>query len=207
MLIFLDARLVYLATPKTATTAIETALRRKADIVFQRGRKHMPARRFHRRVAPFIAQTFDLQLETVAMMREPLEHLRSWYSYRTRDDKIGLPKSTQAVSFDRFVSDVISSDPPEYAQINGQYRFLSQRGGLAVTHLFAYPHMEDFRSFMSERLQDDVRFDVMNVSPLVNTALSADTLHRLRAAWTAEFELYDRLMAANGYLHTASIPV
>jgi len=205
MLIFLDAGLAYLATPKTATTAIETALRRKADIAFQRGRKHMPARRFHRRVAPFIAQTFDLQLETVAMMREPLAHLRSWYSYRTRAEKAGLPKSTQKVSFDQFVSDVISKNPPEYARINGQFGFLSNQGRLGVTHLFAYPDLDRFRIFMEERLQQQISFDVLNVSPEVDTTLNGSTFRALRRARAPEFELFEHLQTAGGYLHTPDV--
>lgn len=203
MLIFLDARLAYLATPKTATTAIEIALRRRADIVLQRGRKHMPARRFAKKVAPFIKDTFDLELETVAIMREPLDHLRSWYSYRTREEKIEPAKSTSSVSFDKFIADLMAKRPPDYARINGQYSFLCENGVLRVTHLFAYPNIDEFRAFMAKRLKTNVKLDVHNVSPGVDTSLCDKTFDRLRRARAAEFELYDRLIASGGYLHTA----
>lgn len=203
MLIFLDARLAFLATPKTGTTAVEAALKRHADLVFQRTRKHMPARRFNRKVAPFVANTFGIPLETVAIMREPTEQLRSWFRYRARDDKIGTPQSTRSVSFDRFVKDIIAEKPPEYARINGQFSFLTMKGTLAVTHLFAYPHMDTFRRFMEQRLDVALEFKRQNVSPEFDAPLGNEVAARLRTARADEFALYDRLLEHGGYLHTA----
>ncbi|MEM6887257.1 MAG: hypothetical protein AAF636_03855 [Pseudomonadota bacterium] len=202
MLIFLDAGLAYLATPKTGTTAIETALQRRADLVFRRGRKHMPARRFVNKVAPFIADTFNCDLETVAVMREPTEQLRSWYRYRTRDEKAGEPKSTRGVDFETFVTDVLADEPPEYARINGQFSFLTRQDMLLVDHLFAYTHLDDFRHFMAGRLGIEVAFATQNVSPDVDASLSGALETRLQRVRAGEFQLYTQLQDAGGYLHT-----
>jgi hypothetical protein len=206
MLIFLDAGLAFLATPKTGTTAIEAALKRRADLVFQRTRKHMPARRFAKAVGPFVSETFGSKLETVALMREPTEQLRSWYRYRTRDDKIGTPQSTRGVSFETFAMDVIADSPPEYARINGQFRFLTLEGALIVTHLFAYSDMEAFRKFMEARLGQPLEFTRQNMSPDVEAPLSAEGAARLTAARAAEYALYRRLIENGGYLHTPQAP-
>jgi hypothetical protein len=200
MLIFLEARLAFLATPKTGTTAIEMALRQKAEIVFQRGRKHMPARRFHNKVAPFIASTFDETLETVALMREPLAQLRSWYRYRARDEMAGKPKSTQSASFAQFVVDIASPNPPEYAQINGQMGFLCKNGTLAVDHLFAYENLPAFIDFMQTRLGTEIVLKQKNVSPDINADLTELQKRQFRQTRKAEYALYNRLMAAGGYL-------
>jgi len=81
MLIFSDLKLAFLAVPKTGTTAVEMALKPRADIVFSKQRKHMNAQRFHTRIAPFLLQTFDLIPERVAVMRDPIEQMRALYDH------------------------------------------------------------------------------------------------------------------------------
>ena len=111
MLIFLSRDLTFLATPKTGTTAVEMALKPEAEIIFSRGRKHLTALRYRRRVLPFLQETFSASPEALAVK----------------------PK---------------------------------------------------------------------NVSPDLPAPLSQEVESRLRAARAKEFALYDRLMAADGYLRT-----
>ena len=112
MLIFSAQNLAYLAVPKTGSTAIEMALRSKADIIFAKRRKHATAQRFHNKIAPWLSDAFDLRPERIAVMRDPEDQIRSWYRYRTSADQRGSDKSTAGISFDQFVLDVISDDPP-----------------------------------------------------------------------------------------------
>ena len=72
---------------------------------------------------------------------------------------------------------------------------------MQVEHLFAYEKQLAFRQFLSERLQDTVEIAPKNVSPPKDAPLSDETAALLRAARADEFALYDRLMAADGYLH------
>ncbi|MDG1351810.1 MAG: hypothetical protein P8P70_01330 [Sulfitobacter sp.] len=50
--------------------------------------------RYQRKIAPFLRDAFGLEPETLAVIRTPLEHLRSSYRYRA---------STLDVDFDGFV--------------------------------------------------------------------------------------------------------
>ncbi|MDW4498660.1 hypothetical protein R5H30_11755 [Sulfitobacter sp. D35] len=201
MLIFLEQRLAYLATPKTGTTAVESALSGRADIVFARDRKHMPARRFQRRVAPFVAETFRTRLETVAVMRDPVAQLASWYRYRTAPRLHGTDRSTAGMSFDDFVSDAISDTPPPRADVGSQFRFLtSDTGDVLVDHLFAYETPQAFLDFLEARFGAPVSVDQRNVSPQAEARLSDPVVARLREVRAADFDLHDRLIAAGGYL-------
>jgi hypothetical protein len=201
MLIFSAQNLAFLAVPKTGTTAVELALRRRADIVFTKRRKHMTAQKFHRKLAPFLADTFDLRPERIAVMRDPVEQIRSWYRYRTAEDLRGTARSTEGRSFDEFALSVIDDDPPPFAQIGSQFGFLTDPGGNVLVHrLFAYERQPVFRGFLEERFNAPLDIKPKNVSPRAEAPLSEDVLARLRVARAPEFALYDRLIAAGGQL-------
>jgi len=199
MLIFSRQNLAFLAVPKTGTTAVEMALRGHADILFAKQRKHMPARGFHNRVAPFLEHAFGLRPERVAVMRDPVEQLSSWYRYRTDADLRGSDKSTADISFDQFVLDVVSDDPPPHAGVGSQFRFLTSSAGEVLVHrVFAYEHIAQFHSFLEERFAQPFDFQTKNVSPKSHVELSPATLAKLKAARRAEFELYARLIGDGG---------
>jgi hypothetical protein len=203
MLIFLRHRLAFLATPKTGTTAVEMALRPKAEIIFAKGRKHVTAQRYRARVAPFLQETYGAQAEPLAVMRDPVTQIRSWYRYRNAPRLEGSPLSTRGMSFDDYVLHVISDDPPPAAQIGSQFQFLtSDTGEVLVDHLFAYESQPDFRRFLADRLGGDFEIKQRNVSPEVDAPLSPEVEAQLRRTRAAEFALYDRLRSAGGYLHT-----
>ena len=202
MLIFTRQNLAYLAVPKTGTTAIETTLRRHADILFAKNRKHMPARAFHRNVAPFLKTAYDLVPDRVAVMRDPIAQLSSWYRYRSGDRLHGSPKSTAGISFDQFILDVISDTPPPHADVGGQFKFLSgPQGKILVHHLFAYEHMAQFHDFLEARFDEPLEFKTQNVSPKIEVEIESKTHAKLRAARATEFDLYDRLIDAGGVLN------
>lgn len=201
MLIFTDKRIAFLAVPKTGTTAVEMALRPKADIIFSRRRKHVPAQRFRNRVAPFLDSTFGINIETVAVMREPVDQLRSWFKYRKSERTKGGENSTDGLDFDGFISAVISDTPPPYASVGSQHGFLcNKRGDLLVDHLFSYERQDAFLSFLSDRLETEIELKRKNVSPSVPAELSIEMQDKLRAARPADFALYARLMQNGGYL-------
>ncbi len=203
MLICSTQSLAFVAVPKTGTTAIEMALKPRADIVFTKQRKHMTARRYHQKVAPFLADTFDLSPEVFAAMRDPEEQIRSWFRYRTAERLLGSGNSTGGMTFDDFVLDVISDDPPPHARIGSQYRMLTSRTGeVLVHHLFAYESPPLLRAFLNDRFGEAIALKQKNVSPFVKAPLSASVRDRLRAARGTEFDLYARLRDAGGHLRT-----
>lgn len=203
MLIFTDPALVFVAVPKTGTTALEMALKGRADIVFARGRKHITAQRFHRRIAPFLAQTFGLRPDRFAVIRDPEEQLRSWYRYRARDARKGSEFSTEGISFDEFVREVISDDPRPFAGVGSQTGMLcGSRGQVLVHHLFAYERPVALLGFLESRFGTPVSLKNQNVSPPVPAELEPATISRLRAARQDEFDLYARVLEADGHLTT-----
>lgn len=201
MLVFSEQRLTFLATPKTGTTAIELAVRAHADISFTKGRKHINAARFHGKIAPFLKDAFGIETETVAVMRDPVDQIRSWYRYRARPELEGTPRSTATMSFDDFVLAVTSNDPPEFARIGSQFDFLTdRRQQVAVSHLFAYDNLDALLGFLDKRLGTAIELKRHNMSPWKQAELSAHVDTVLRRARAAEFVLYGQLMAAGGYL-------
>lgn len=201
MLIFSPQSLAFLAVPKTGTTAVEMALKPKADIIFSKDRKHMPAQRFHARVAPFLARTFNLVPDRMAVMRDPEEQIRSWYRYRCRDESKGTKFDTNGISFDEFVLDVLKDNPPPHAGIGSQFKMLtSGKGVVLVHHLFAYESQPQMMVFLNDRFGQVIKLKQKNVSPSVDAPLEPSTRAKLRAARQDEFDLYARIQDAGGHL-------
>ena len=200
MLVFSAQNLAFIAVPKTGTTAVEMALRPHADIIFAKQRKHMTAQRFHRRVAPFLEETFNMRLERMAVIRDPEEQIRSWYRYRSGTRQQGSDRSTLQISFDEFVRDVISDDPPPHAGIGSQWNMVTGGGRVLVHHLFAYESQPVLRAFLDERFGERIEIRSRNVSPPVDAPLDDSTRRALRRARAEEFALHDRIREAGGHL-------
>ena len=203
MLVFLRHKLTFLATPKTGTTAVEMALKPRAEIVFSKNRKHITALRYANKIAPFLEDTFGVRPASVAVMREPVDQIRSWYKYRSQKRLDGSKVSTKDISFDQYVREVISNDAPERARIGRQFNFLTDgKTKVMADHIFAYENPEAFLMFLSEHLQHPVEIAPKNVSPKVDAPLSVETMELLREARAEDFMLYDEVMAQGGHLIT-----
>lgn len=203
MLVFLRHKIAFLATPKTGTTAVELALKSRAEIIFAKSRKHVTAARYANQIAPFLEETFGVRPESVAVMREPVDQIRSWYKYRSQKRLEGSALSTQGMTFDQFVSEVCDDTPPERAQIGRQFNFLTDgKTRVLADHLFTYEDQETFVAFLSKRLKHPVELAAKNVSPLVDAPLSDDILAKLCKARAEDFALYQAVKAAGGHLHT-----
>ena len=191
MLVFWKARLVLLAVPKTGTTALEAALAPRADaaILNPPGLKHCTVRKYRRELAGFFEQKGRRPMELVAVMREPVDWLGSWYRYRRRPALDGQPNSTAHLDFDDFVRAYLSDPVPDCARVGAQAQFL--QGG--VDHLFRYDRQEDLLRFLAERLGHEIDPPRLNVSPAGETELSAPLAERLRDACAADFRLWESL--------------
>ena len=119
MLIFYKERLAFLSVPKTGTTAYETALRDRADMVISEPAmlKHAPVYRYNRFLRPMFTNVCDVELELLAVMREPISWLGSWWRYRQRPFMKGKPNSTQGISFDDFVLAYLKGKKPGFADV------------------------------------------------------------------------------------------
>tara|TARA_R110002096_G_C14509395_1_gene715995 strand:+ start:323 stop:916 length:594 start_codon:yes stop_codon:yes gene_type:complete len=196
VLVFFKERLAFLSVPKTGTTAYETALAPRADMVISEPPmlKHAPVYRYNRFIRPMFLKVCDAELELMAVMREPISWLGSWYRYRRRPFMQGKPNATFDVSFDEFVLAYMKGKKPGFADVGSQLNFMaSQPNGTGITHYFKYENQDRLKSFLEDRL--DVKLDLKseNVSPRMDLHLSQDVEQRLRRKFEQEFELYDSI--------------
>ena len=196
MLIFYKERLAFLSVPKTGTTAYETALRDRADMVISEPAmlKHAPVYRYNRFLRPMFTNVCDVELELLAVMRAPIRWLGRWWRSRPSPFLKGKPNSTQGISFDDFVLAYLKGKKPGFADVGAQSKFMeTQPNGTGITHLFKYEDQAKLQQFLTDRL--NVTFDLKqeNVSPTIAQTLSADVEARFRRKCTAEFELYESI--------------
>lgn len=196
MLVFYRAKLAFLSVPKTGTTAYEAALRDYADLVISEPPmlKHAPVYRYNRFVRPMFAKVCDVNLEVMAVMREPVSWLGSWWRYRQRPFMQGKSNATHGISFDDFVLAYMKGKKPGFADVGSQFKFLeSQPNGTGVTHLFRYEDQPRLQRFLTDRLGVRLDLERTNVSPDMPVELSADVEERFRRKFSEEFALYDSI--------------
>ncbi len=199
MLVFWKARLVLLAVPKTGTTALEQALRPHADaaILNPPRQKHCTLRRYQAQLQGFFEQRGQHPMEVMAVVREPVSWLSSWYRYRTRDAIAGSPNSTKGIDFDSFVQAWLQDDPPPFARVGRQSRFVAlDDGSLGVDHLFSHANLRGAVQFLEDRIGVKLDPGRSNVSPTLPTELSAPVLRRLHDEAAEEFALWRRVEAS-----------
>lgn len=196
MLIFWRERLVLLATPKTATTALESVLAPQAAIVVMRPPqlKHTNAQRYQRFVAPYLGDKDGTEFPTTALMREPRDWLGSWYRYRQRPDEVA-GKSTRHLGFDDFVRGYCQDDQPEFARVGSQANFLAPKGSRPVDRIFRYEAMPSFLAFLQGRLSIQIDLPRLNVSPAAGLDLAPQTERLLAQVCARDFEIYANLPA------------
>lgn len=196
MLVFFKERLAFLSVPKTGTTAYETALAPRADMVISEPPmlKHAPVYRYNRFIRPMFLKVCDAELELMAVMREPVSWLGSWYRYRHRPFMQGKPNSTFGISFDDFILAYMKGDKPGFADVGSQLNFMkSQPNGTGITHYFKYEDQPRLQAFLKERLDVDLTLARENVSPAMELTLSTDVEVRFKRKFADEFALYDSI--------------
>lgn len=195
MLVFAKERLVFLAVPKTGTTAYEEALAPHASLVVRDPPelKHAPIWRYNRFFRPML-EKFAGEMETLAVVREPESWLGSWYRYRRRPFTRGRPVSTEGLGFDDFVRGYLSDPQPAWARVGSQAAFLAPRpNGTAPDHLFRYEAPEALLDFLESRLGVRPAPARRNVSPEAPMELAAETRAALRRACAADYALWEGL--------------
>lgn len=194
MLVFYKERLVFLAVPKTGSTAYQTALADRADIIVSDPPelKHAPVYRYNRFFRPMFERVCDANMETLAVMREPISWLGSWYRYRRRPFMKGKANSTHDISFDEFVQAYAQGDRPGFANVGSQFKFLEPRpNGTKVNHMFRYEDPNRLIRFLEDRLNLKLQLNRENVSPDMDLSLTEKTQKKLRRKCAEEFDLYD----------------
>lgn len=209
MLITLKHRLAFLAVPKTGTTAIEAALKSHASISFNgmAAVKHMRARRFELMMRPYLENLGVDNIQTFAVMRDPIDYLQSWYFFRRRiaeANKRRQQNATRLISLEEFLEAFLSEDPPDYASVAMQSSYLcgavqvTKKGGSAqpmVDLVFAYEKMDALNSFLEGRLRTKVEVERKNTSKREVIEIPAELRARLELRLSGEIGLHKRVLA------------
>ncbi len=145
---------------------------------------------------PYLSTAAGEEFSVTALMREPRDWLGSWYRYRQRDDMSNPARSTKDMTFDEFVIAYCSDNPPEFANVGSQARFLHPKNGKGVDHLFRYDQIDHFVEFLEDRLGCEIILPRLNVSPSGETNLSAKTERKLQNFAANDFALYQSLPAS-----------
>jgi hypothetical protein len=209
MLIFADPSLVFFAVPKTGTSAIEKRLKGRADVAITQPRsKHMTPRRYRATLEAAINDTFKIAPDYMAILRDPVDRLGSWYRYRMRQNLKGKKASTEGVSFADFVAAHLEEPQPRFAgKIVPQTDFVYDSDGTPIlTHLFAYERPDLWTAFLSARFGRELTFERVNVSQPLPLDLPGDLRRRLEEHMAPEVELHRRLAQA-GFLGTGGTPI
>ena len=196
MLIFWKQKLAFLAVPKTGTSAYAQALGPIASLSIQNPPelKHAPLIRYNRFIRPMYDIVCNTQLDTMAVIREPISWKGSWYRYRQRPFLKGKPTSTQDISFDTFVRGYLQSSPPAYAHIGSQARFITPRAGTPpVTYLFRYENQSRLREFLEHRLGTKIQIPRHNASSQTKLNLSPCVEGDVLEKYQADFNLWHSL--------------
>lgn len=206
-------RLAVLETPKTGSLALRAMLLPytvppHALPLPNEAARHVGHRGFVQKYAAPLAQAFGDALETVAVVRAPLERMQSWYRYRMRPRVADLPVSTRGTSFDAFMQAYLAGTGSQMANLGRQDRFVGWTGRAArVDHVFAYDRLDLLEAFLSARTGDVLTLPMRNMSPLsdgIDYALSEAVLARYHAANAKEFALY-AAVSKTGYLQRAGL--
>lgn len=136
----------------------------------------------------------DAEMELMAVMRDPISWLSSWYRYRQRPFMKDKPNNTHGITFDEFVLAYMKGKRPGFAEVGSQLKFLErQPNGTGITHLFAYDDQERLQQFLEDRLEVKLDLARENVSPVMDVALSPDVEMRFRRKFADDFALYDSI--------------
>lgn len=194
MLIFWEQRMVFLATPKAGSTAVEVALESLASVSLQRPTllKHTDIATYRRHIGPWLLSQTGACFETIALMREPVDWLRSWYRFKQRDDHDDPAHQLAGVSFPDFARQYATADSPMRQEIGSQADFLTSDDG-PVDRIFRYEAIDDFIHHLEDRVGCAIELPRINVPPSIDVELDPQQEAMLRNAMARDLQLYATL--------------
>jgi hypothetical protein len=190
---------VFLASPKTGTSAIEQAFAPYVQLASQGHRriKHTPPERFEKFLVPYLEDCGfrRKRYEVVSVVREPIDLLRSWWRYRSR----GKLKRPRHKYHHRYTGDMTFAEFGEVVlagrgDLSRPSKFLTRDdGSLGVDRLFRYDDLGDLHAWFCERVGEDVpALERVNTSPPREAdELDDGMVARLREYLADDYHLYD----------------
>lgn len=171
MLISLRHNFAFFCTPKNASNSVEAMLKPYADIHLLGSPqvRHTNVRDYERYISPYLQSVApDNAVERIALIREPVAWLYSWYRFRARSalrDGQSL-NSTAHLSFAEFIDEYLTVSPRPFAQVGTQLEFVTAAdGGLGIDRLYAYENLDELVAYFSALVGSELAIRAINVSP------------------------------------------
>jgi hypothetical protein len=195
MLIGLARKFIFISNLKSASTAIEVALRPLAEIIFteQRDLKHLPFSDIQERFSWIFDMIPRQEFLIFGVIRDPIDFMISLYNSHTKNDFKTFPTLyTGEIDFDEFLA---TWCPVFCDQIIQQYtRLLDNNGHIAANFIISYHRLSEGLQYVASRIDAPGLCPLApaNVSP---HRLSRNDLTRRQLAWISQhFEDDQRFM-------------
>lgn len=187
---------------KCASTSIEATLRPYSDIILPVNPfKHTSYRNYHKYLMPYLEEMAGTDdFETICLVREPVSWLNSWYRFRSRPALLdprhkNHKNSTRHISFDQFIEQYMSPEPPSCANVGTQYDFArNDAGEIGIDTIFCYENMEYFLNYMSSKIGVDLKLGYINISPKSDKIPSLEYEKLLEKYIPDDFDLYEKAL-------------
>ena len=194
--------------PKTGTTSIERALGKDASIKLSgtgdNGLKHINSRKFNKWNRTLRKEFPNQKFVSCCVIREPLDRLKSWYRYKSRDELKNKKRYVGNLTFEKYLNtlcDKIEKKSTRYS-LNTLSRFLIFREKINVDRIFPYEKIEEFTDFLSLKLNKEIKLPRKNVSPQISSSklqVSEETLKRLNPFISLDLNLYNKILEIGSY--------
>ena len=192
---------VFLATPKSGSTSIETAFLAHSQMILQKppAIKHTTYAGFQRFLQPYLAWGgFPREsYEVVCAFREPIDWLASWWRYRSRE-QLANPTNprhrnyTGDISFEQFARAYMEGSE-QFAKVGRLSRFVRPcPGEPEVDRIFRYDRLDLLIDFLCEKVGEEVEVGSANTSPRRSYALSEECELELREYLAPEYRIYEQ---------------
>ena len=208
MLIFVNQGLIVYSIPKTGSTSIEKAIGKGASIKLSgtgdNGLKHINSRKFNKWSRTLRREFPNQQFVSCCVIREPLDRLKSWYRYKSRDTLKNQKRYVGNLTFEEYLNnlcDKIEKKSTRY-YLNSLSRFLIFRDKINVDRIFPYEKIEEFTDFLSLKLNKEIKLPRKNVSPQISSSklqVSEETLNRLNPFISLDVNLYNKILEIGSY--------
>lgn len=196
MLAFPAESIALLFTPKCGSNSIEEAYEPYAGVRVggHPSLRHIDLSEYERGFSTLSGDQLG-PLETVCLIRDPLDHLRSWYRYLLRPGGGDRWWTHRGGTFDHFLEYVL--DVEQTRKMKTQHEFVRDESGeIGVDRIFALERMDRFENFMNERLGVRRTLPVLNRSERVSTSASSELEAKVRRWLAPDFELHAAVLRA-----------
>ncbi|MGD9924558.1 MAG: sulfotransferase family 2 domain-containing protein, partial [Pseudorhodoplanes sp.] len=168
MLIGLRKNFIFIATPKTGSTAIENHLRHHAEIQLTRSLwgKHMPLAEIEERFSWLLGRLPDMRPFVFGVIRDPVDYIVSVYNSHRKPAFSRLPQYTGRMSFEDFWRKWSEERPFGWVFSPQISRFLDKNGQMSADYIINYANLSTEWPAVCRRLDiPERKLDLVNRSP------------------------------------------